>query len=285
MTNKELIDLGSGTTKATIKGLRRVARSGDKTIRGSWAYYAIRLLGFLIALESGQASVTPFRIFGKGNAKLPWTTFSSLAVADCPGAGECRDWCYSLKALRYPGAAFRQVQNSHLLRSEHGRALVKNGWHKLKPGTVRLYVDGDFNDATTLNWWMDRCRERPDLSVYGYSKSLELFLGYTGAWPRNYTVNASSGHRYSPAVEAAFRELDPVRGTFSAIESAEKRKIDEPFTQRQRQQILREARDAGHTGPLFACPGLCGQCLPNGEHGCGSASLANVGIVIPNHGR
>ena len=34
---------------------------------------------------------------------------------------------------------------------------------------------------------------------------------------------------------------------------------------------------------VFACPGNCGNCLPNGAHACGSKSFDGVAIGIGIH--
>ena len=65
--------------------------------RGTWQYYAEKMLCYL---ESDLSGKPPFSIFAeKGNKKLPFAAFSSLALADCPGKGDCVNFCYSLARL------------------------------------------------------------------------------------------------------------------------------------------------------------------------------------------
>jgi hypothetical protein len=91
--------------------------------RGTWQYYAKKMLCYL---ESDLSGVPPFSIFAeKGNKKLPFAAFSSLALADCPGKGDCVKFCYSLRAWRYPAAFFRQLQNSLLMRLNPEDAFVR----------------------------------------------------------------------------------------------------------------------------------------------------------------
>src|SRR4051812_4576827 len=47
-------------------------------------------------IEDGRPRLTV--IIRKGNKKLPFAYFSSLAIFSCPGAGACAAFCYSLKA-------------------------------------------------------------------------------------------------------------------------------------------------------------------------------------------
>jgi hypothetical protein len=64
---------------------------------------------------------------------------------------------------------------------------------------VRLYVDGDF-DSRALDFWMEMCHARPDLKVYGYSKSWEFFVQRheerPNDWPENYVLNISNSSRF-----------------------------------------------------------------------------------------
>jgi len=132
--------------------------------RGTWQYYAEKMLSYL---ESDLSGIPPFSIFAeKGNKKLPFAAFSSLALADCPGKGKCVEFCYSLRAWRYPAAFFRQLQNSLLMRLNP--EVIEKAFLSLKTGrTVRLFVDGDFKDVKTLKMFMELCKARPDLDVYG----------------------------------------------------------------------------------------------------------------------
>ena len=145
-----------------------VARIPGKAAQpGSTKYWATRFLQWF----EDRNGPAPFSIFSeKGNKKLPFYAFSSLQGFDCPGAGEClysfgnarlpenfaKGWCYSFKAWRYPAAFFRQLQNSLLLRSAAGRALIGKEFQEIPQGRpLRLYVDGDFANLTILRFWMD----------------------------------------------------------------------------------------------------------------------------------
>ena len=257
--------------------------------RGTWQYYAEKMLSYL---ESDLSGKPPFSIFAeKGNKKLPFAAFSSLALADCPGKGDCVNFCYSLRAWRYPAAFFRQLQNSLLMRLNP--EVIEKAFLSLKKGrTVRLFVDGDFKDVKTLKMFMDLCHLRPDLDVYGYSKSWLEFvkLDATGyQWPSNYLTNASSGSRHEKTGLAnAFLNLPIVRGNFLAV------KVDKIHIQKRayqdkikegskdyRKDVLEKLRKI--QSKSFACPGNCGNCLPQGRHACGSKDFAGVNIGIGIH--
>jgi hypothetical protein len=234
-------------------------------------------------------------IFGmEGNVKLeggekPFITFSGIPGIPCPGAGECLTFCYSFKSWRYPDAFFRQLQNLYLLKTDEGRRTIATAFEAL-PGDgrdLRLYVDGDFDSLSTLRFWFGLLDTRPEIPTYGYSKSWELLLLWDKlgqSFPTNYTLNASSGSKYGPDMQAQIAKLSCYRGTFDALPVTYKMpaKALEPRAWQAWAQALRAtARGLGY-GKVFVCPGKCGACIPDG-HACGSAKFKNVPIVIGQH--
>jgi len=257
--------------------------------RNTWQYHAKRMIEWI---ENGMADETPFSIFSaKGNKKLPFYAFSSLAIADCPGRGECVSFCYSLKAWRYPAAFFRQLQNSLLIR--YRRETIATAFRAIPENkTVRLFVDGDFQSVDSLRYFMDLCKTRLDLSVYGYSKSWHEFVTLDQAgfdWPTNYLTNASSGSRWqNTGIANAFLALPVVRGSFDAV------KVDSEFIKLRSYQGKEKPRSIEYRKAVsnrlretkaktFPCPGNCGDCLPQGRHACGDRSFAGVSIGIGVH--
>lgn len=273
---------------AEIKSQLLTISQGER-VRGSWSYYAAKLLTWL---DGGMTGKAPFSIFvSNGNKKLPFYAFSSLAIADCPGKGACASYCYSLKAWRYPAAFFRQLQNSLLMR--RAKDAISLAWLQIPAGkTVRLFVDGDFPNMDTLRFFMNLCKARPDLSAYGYSKSWAEFvsLDETGfVWPSNYLVNKSNGSRWvNTGIANAFSALPVVRGEFDAVA------VDKSFIKSKAYQSkenegsgdyrksVREKLRAIYD-KVFACPGNCGSCLPGGRHACGSKDFAGIAIGIGIH--
>jgi len=245
--------------------------------RGTWGYFAEKFIPFL----KDRSTPAPFTIFAKGNSKLPFYAFSNLPIVNCPGAGECAKWCYSLKAWRYPAAFMRQVQNTILVREQSEQ--LTEAWNKLPANRdVRLYVDGDFDSIETMKYWFARMEDRKDLKVYGYSKSWKLFIEYndSGAeFPANYVLNMSSGSRYENIgpIRAAMAALPITRGNFVAVnvpgDSSNK--------------TIREAAKSMGMTKVFICPGKCGECIKaQGEnvHACGSADrMKDFNVVLPIH--
>lgn len=238
------------------------------------------------------------KVFAKGNGKLPFYAFSSLAGLDCPQAGAClyadgkeengvgSGFCYSFKAWRYPSAFFRQLVNSLRLRTKEGRDEIVAAWFALPQGaTVRLYVDGDFASPEILAFWMRLCNARPDLRVYGYSKSWRLLLDYdkaNGIWPSNYLLNLSSGGNGTEEEKAAVSALPIARGEFVAVQTA--RDHGNAYQSRRNAGFADYARDVRESSGrrVFVCSGKCGDCTPSG-HACGSEKFRGIPIAIGIH--
>lgn len=249
-----------------------------------WYKYGKRLVE---AFSDGPAVVSD--VFKDGNTKMSYKVFSALPIVTCPGRGSCVEWCYSLGSWRYPAAFYRQIQNTVLLRTAAGRALIAKAFHEIPAGmTVRLYVDGDFDSMRTLRFWMTLVATRPDLSVYGYTKSLDLLLKYEAAglpWPRNYLTNLSTGSKYdgTKTFEAA-RQLQVTRGLFLAVDVHAVAKDDKEARRMARAAILAATREAAGQQKAFACPGICDKCLPDGTQACGSERFREVAIGEAMHG-
>ena len=231
-----------------------------------------------------------------GNSKLPFYAFSSLAGIDCPQAGACLygasgdlmgGFCYSFKSWRYPAAFMRQLINSIRLRTKAGRDEIVAAWMALPRGvTVRLYVDGDFASPEILAFWMRLCFARPDLQVYGYSKSWRLLLSYDsatgGQWPKNYLLNLSSGGSGTEAEKESVSRLPIARGEFIAVNTS--RDHGKAYQSKRNAGFADYARDVREQAGkrVFVCSGKCGDCTPSG-HACGSEKFRGVPIAIGVH--
>lgn len=257
-------------------------------------YHAVKFLRFL------DTGIPEFSIFAKdGNVKLPFVAFSSMALATCPGMGECQTFCYSMRAWRYPAALFRQMQNSILLRSAAGRVEISMAFNAVLRGRkfknqssvdFRLYVDGDFSNTEDMEFWFGLLRYNPRVRAYGYSKSWEVFRAYgeSGrAFPKNYILNLSSGSAYADDSDVAryMRNLEITRGSFVALRITADRKysaIKGEYRDAGYKVAVRNAAAAADLGKVFVCPGQCGSCTGSG-HACGIAKLSGIPIVIGIH--
>lgn len=251
----------------------------------TWALAFAQFDAFLDNLDNGPA---PFIIFADGNDKLPFKAFSALPLVTCPGAGPCLEWCYSFKSWRYATAYFRQLQNTVLLLTTRGRALIARAFNAIPHGQdLRLYVDGDFDSESTMAYWWILLDTRPDIPTYGYSKSWQLFLDWHAAgraFPSNYQLNASSGSRYNAAMLQRVKALPVCRGTFDALHVSRKmpdRRVDAESFKSWAAELRATARSLG-MGRVWVCPGKCGDCTPIG-HACGSRKFRDIPIVIGIH--
>jgi len=275
-----------------MRGALRVLRNArDRMPRKRGPHYHKTWMGCFDRLMAGLKAGTPaYAIFAMtGNRKLPFASFSSVPIVDCPGYGDCGGWCYSFKAWMYPSAYCRQLQNSLLLRfgSHHIRAAFRALPHG---STIRLYVDGDFRSVGCVAMWMNLLHTRLDLSAYGYSKSWRELLSYHdrcgGAWPLNYVLNLSTGGNLDADQRSIDRMLSlPItRGWFvsapidmKGLASGFKRYEDGDYHARVR-DYLREQ----HGKRSASCGGLCDRC-GNGKPWCNDNRLVGLTIGIGTH--
>lgn len=224
----------------------------------------------------------PYKVFVEGNAKLPFYSFSALPIVTCPGMGKCGDWCYSLKAWRYPSAFLRQVQNTFLLMGNGYKFQITLQFFRLPQDiNLRLYVDGDFDSVSTVSFWMNLLRDRSDIMAYGYSKSWMELAQYhlSNMWPENYVLNLSDGsiHEQNEPLKKLVASMPISRGEFVGVDTTHKgndRYSDSEYK--------KEVRD-NYGDRCFVCPGKCGECLPSGSHACGSHKFDDIPIVIGIH--
>ena len=291
-----LIKVNGYTSKAINTGLNKLSKKASVLNKLGWYLAADKLRRWINApIESDH---TPFKPWAIGNSKLPFLSWSTLPGVNCPGAGSCwlggSGFCYSIKAWRYPSAFARQLQNTILESGHFGRAVILQHLDKqltrpkfknMDRVTLRLYVDGDFATLDLLKFWMNAIKARPQLEVYGYSKSLHLFkeLAETGfEFPSNYTLNGSGGSVYQNTPTAAHvAQLSIFRGEFVAVpvqKSTLKAWREGTMNKAQTHEIRSQFKEK-----VFICPGKCGTCTKQG-HACGNKdTFQGVKIVIPAH--
>ena len=233
----------------------------------------------------------PYQIFMLvGNIKLPFVTFSTLPIATCPGAGECMQWCYSFNSWRNCHPFFRQIMNTILLVNRDKR--IKQAWNNIpKDVDVRLYVDGDFDSRATVRYWFDLCEKRPDLKVYGYSKSWAEIAGLR-RFPSNYVLNLSSGsiHESNTRLMQRMESLPICRDWFKAVHlelpKEEQKRLKAlkqgKYTDPVYKQAVREAAAKLGIDKFFICPGQCGSCTKK-QHACGSHRFDDIPVLILIH--
>ena len=280
MNKAQGLEIGYAAASADVAQMRALLTAligdGDITRRGTWAYFAHKTLQYL-----DNKAPSPFQIWNlKGNIKLPFAAFSALPQVTCAGAGDCLNWCYSFKSWRHPAAYFRQLVNTLLMATPHGRQVIATATAKLPQDiAIRLYVDGDFANVEQVAFWMDEIAKRPDLAVYGYSKSWRELLAYNGAWPNNYLLNLSNGGN-AEHLRADVAKLPIARGDFLAVDIDSK--LAGKYDDKAYKSAVRAAAKSAGIDRPFVCAGKCGACTKSG-HFCGRNDTRGVAVVIGVH--
>lgn len=282
--------LGSSSLRGVARLIRRWALKLNKVGLGSqWRNVGLRFGRWAERAYRGNAK-PHWGVFSPGNSKLSFFSFSVLPVVTCPGAGDCVNYCYSYRSMIRPGPFFRMLGNILLLH--FAREVIEEAFLGLPLEViVRLYVDGDFESLQTLLFWMDLIRLRPDLQVYGYSKSWRILLEADRLgihWPSNYVLNLSSGGRDLELLPE-MRKLPIVRGEFLAISINYRpspdlwpHKGNYPNTVKYKDpayyEALKEGAEQAGIRNYFPCPGFCDNCSRAG-HVCGMKNAKKTVLI------
>jgi hypothetical protein len=177
-----------------------------------------------------------------------------------------------------------------LLRYGTGRLFIADEFKRIKGDVLRLYVDGDFHSVGNLRFWMDLIKTRPDIKVYGYSKSWAEFITLhlqQYEFPSNYMLNLSGGSKwdYMPAMRSIMESLPVTRGTFAAYQVDRKHMTSKAYQSKRNEGHAAYAADVRKAAGkrVFVCAGRCGDCLPDGTHACGSERFRGIEIAIGIH--
>ena len=300
---------------AEIRGaMTRLLTAVENEDNKKTSRYHAAVLKYKTWLEDPLNRKPPSQIFTKGNKKLPFWAFSTLAGVTCPEAGAClkkpenegggRGWCYSFSAWRNIWPYFRALQNTILIRMPDKSHILNDMRKKLKDDqVVRLYVDGDMDSVETIDFWMETCRKFPKNHFYGYSKSWQRFMDWgaqnNNNWPLNYALNLSSGSKYEAnqslltlMTEQMMSLINPktgqplVRGKFIAVAATKypkKSKVTKETVADYKRGVQAAAIAQYGAARTFVCPNYCGACLPNGGHACGSRKFQDVNVAIGIH--
>lgn len=223
-------DMGSGESDASaLGGAIKLMRGIEAMARGGTPVRRMKSQNKEV-VRYGDA----YPIFSAGNIKLPFWTWSKLPVHTCPGKGACRSYCYSLKHTGQPAPLYTWTQNT--LLAHFRRDAIEEALEQLEQPTVlRLHVDGDFETADEIAWWMQALKryeptfngreQTGGISSYAYSKSWKQLVEYgdrVGEWPSGFWINISAGGKWDndAAMLRRVRALPCVRGEFIVIDDA-----------------------------------------------------------------
>lgn len=258
-----------------LEELKKLGDNGDKN--------ATRFLGLI---ESDFTKGT-HSIISDGNTKLPYPSFSLFPVVSCPGMGDCKYYCYSLKtALIRPTFSYRLLINYYLLTYKKDY-LIENIEFYLKhkkPKFFRFFVDGDFDSFETIKMFSDLAAKFKNTTFFGYTKSYILFVSYCkkNKLPDNFVLNASSDiNKKNSTFLNDFLKIPNVRGEFQTIKTS---------------NVVRKYKEGGANHESFIrnlltvkgktdiiCKGYCGSCGgASGIPWCANKRIKNR-IVIGLH--
>lgn len=165
--------------------------------------------------------------FSQGNAKLSNRLIFSLPAGyACPSAGVCRTFadrhtgiindslatpsetvanyrCFAAMAETRPNVRNARWYNWDLLRDASytnaeyptdGMAqLILDSIAPYKEDLVRIHESGDFWIEQYLIAWIEVAKQRPDITFYAYTKSLNMWLNQAENIPSNFFLTASIG--------------------------------------------------------------------------------------------
>jgi len=162
--------------------------------------------------------------FSKGNAKLKGIpSISLLAGWSCPQAFLCKARvnietrkledgpeqiyrCFSASQEVLFKETFKQRKhNFDLLRSlktaDEMATLIQASLPNPKKKIIRLHVSGDFFRQSLFDAWIIVAKNKPDLTFYAYTKSLNFWVARLGQIPQNLKLTASKGGRQDHLID------------------------------------------------------------------------------------
>lgn len=140
-------------------------------------------------------------ILSKGNSKLKKDGIVSIGlppIKTCPGASDCKKYCYACTGFLSFGKAkekrqenFKKIKNKTFLKE------VTKELKKEKAKIIRLHDSGDIFNMGYMKTLVQLCKAFPSKKFYAYTKSLPIIQKY--GWnniPTNFNIVQSTGGKY-----------------------------------------------------------------------------------------
>jgi hypothetical protein len=115
--------------------------------------------------------------FSKGNHKLSKDIliWNLPRLITCPGAGECKDWCYEKKIERmYLGAVASRMRNYKFSQQKGWWIKVIKYLEGRPEHYVRIHESGDFYSRRYFQDWLDIITLSRGNTFYAYTKSFKI---------------------------------------------------------------------------------------------------------------
>lgn len=129
-----------------------------------------------------------------------------VVINTCPGAGQCKIYCYAMKGgyVQWKGVSMAQTRllnwlyndpNGFMkeLDDEVSKAHKKYSKKNTKV-VIRWHDAGDFFSPDYLNYAIDLAKKNPDVDFYAYTKIADVAKANL---PHNFKINFSSGAKPS----------------------------------------------------------------------------------------
>jgi hypothetical protein len=151
--------------------------------------------------------------FSRGNRKLSkHILIWNLPIrTTCPGAGECKEWCYENKIeRRYKQTVPFRKKNLRLSKERDFVGKVVRYLASRKEPYVRIHESGDFYSQSYLDRWKEVARQCESKQFFCFTKSMHLDL-----WshlPQNLQILQSYGSKHDHLINkshATSRALKP----------------------------------------------------------------------------
>jgi len=190
------------TNQAKLKGIRQ------------WIGYKPKVYAF--SLPAGYSCPAALECLSKANRITGKVTDGKFAQYRCYAAS---DEAYSPQARALRWDNFEQLRrlDTNQMANLLIEALPANA------DIVRVHVSGDFFNESYFMAWLEVARQKPDVTFYAYTKSIDYWVNHIDSIPSNLKLNASYGGRHDKLIDEhnlkSVRVIyDPIQATVLSLE-------------------------------------------------------------------
>ena len=124
---------------------------------------------------------------------LVYAYFKKYAM--CKNCQYCNGLCYNNKFLiKNKDKALSEIRNliAYILRRDELQEKINSEMGNSR--LFRIHGNGEFHSMENLEFWLEICKNNPDVKFYTYTKSYEIFEQYLSSGeklPKNFILNVS----------------------------------------------------------------------------------------------
>ena len=142
-----------------------------------------------------------------GNSKLKKdgiASFSLVAGFTCPGAGECKKFCYAMRGnFLFESPMKAGLRNYLAMKNDSFIEQIVTQILLFKVKTLRLHPAGDFHSQRAVELWDKIAKRCPWVKFYAYTKSLKLNFNSLRR-NKNFTLIQSEGGKFDELIDPRF---------------------------------------------------------------------------------